>query len=360
MAPGSHGCDGGGVAGKSAAGAKSLERRVESLMRDVAELVLYQDPAAPRVDARGLPLVLISQVARSGGTLLSQLFDGHPNLLAFPHELKWGYPPKHAWPSIDPADGAIRAAGALIAGNAKNLREFNLHGYRKAPQWPDGPGLPHRWSYWRYVEVFCDEWERRAPATRRDCLDIFMGAYFSAFHQWRAVGEKRAVTAFTPGVSMAEPRPQNLSFFADYPDGLLVCLCRHPVAWFASASRHAGKYRDPDAAFALWAESARSACALQERYADRMVLLSFENLVERPRQVMAGLAQRIGVSFDEILLQPTFNGYPLPSNSSFDPKTGIDPGAIDRSAMVPAELRAKIEREQLPLYRRFCDIAQRF
>ena len=35
---------------------------------------------ASRVDVN-VPLVLISQVQRSGGTLLSQLFDGHPEVL---------------------------------------------------------------------------------------------------------------------------------------------------------------------------------------------------------------------------------------------------------------------------------------
>jgi hypothetical protein len=36
------------------------------------------------------PLVLISQIQRSGGSLLSQLLDGHPELDAHPHELKIG------------------------------------------------------------------------------------------------------------------------------------------------------------------------------------------------------------------------------------------------------------------------------
>ena len=36
------------------------------------------------------PLVLVSQIQRSGGTLLSQLFDGHPECHAHPHELKIG------------------------------------------------------------------------------------------------------------------------------------------------------------------------------------------------------------------------------------------------------------------------------
>jgi hypothetical protein len=43
------------------------------------------------------PLILISQVQRSGGSLLSQLLDGHPQLAAYPHELKIGFPTGEHW-----------------------------------------------------------------------------------------------------------------------------------------------------------------------------------------------------------------------------------------------------------------------
>ena len=45
------------------------------------------------------PLTLISQVRGCGGSLLSQLFDGHPELHVHPPELMIGYPEKHIWPS---------------------------------------------------------------------------------------------------------------------------------------------------------------------------------------------------------------------------------------------------------------------
>ena len=50
------------------------------------------------------PLVLISQIQRSGGSMLSQLFDGHPEVHAHPHELKFGYPRKYDWPPIELVD----------------------------------------------------------------------------------------------------------------------------------------------------------------------------------------------------------------------------------------------------------------
>jgi hypothetical protein len=47
------------------------------------------------------PLILISQLPRSGGSLLSQLLDGHPELLVYPWEMKIGYPSKGKWPTLD-------------------------------------------------------------------------------------------------------------------------------------------------------------------------------------------------------------------------------------------------------------------
>src|SRR5262249_29686052 len=47
------------------------------------------------------PLVPGSQIQRSGGTLLSQLFDGHPECHAHPHELTIGYPKSQIWPQLD-------------------------------------------------------------------------------------------------------------------------------------------------------------------------------------------------------------------------------------------------------------------
>ena len=143
---------------------RALKKQSDTQTGDLAALILYQDPPPHRVDVRGLPLVMISQAPRSGGTLLAQLFDGHPDLLVFPHELKWGGQIKHAWPKVDPADGPQRVAAALIASNLRNISAFNLGGYTKAPTLPAGHGMTHRWSYWRFVDDFCDEWTRRPPA----------------------------------------------------------------------------------------------------------------------------------------------------------------------------------------------------
>jgi hypothetical protein len=78
------------------------------------------------------PLALISQIQRSGGSLLSQLFDGHPELHAHPYELKTGYPKKHLWPRIDLDDSPEHWFEVLFEENViKDFRE----GYKKGPNY---------------------------------------------------------------------------------------------------------------------------------------------------------------------------------------------------------------------------------
>jgi hypothetical protein len=74
------------------------------------------------------PLALISEIQDSGGTLLSQLFDGHPELHAHPHELMIGYPEEHIWPRIDLSDGPEGWFEVLFEDI---VSEYNREGYKK-------------------------------------------------------------------------------------------------------------------------------------------------------------------------------------------------------------------------------------
>lgn len=45
-------------------------------------------------------LLLVSQIPRSGGILMSQWFDGHPQLMAHPFEIHTGFPTKSNYPIL--------------------------------------------------------------------------------------------------------------------------------------------------------------------------------------------------------------------------------------------------------------------
>ena len=76
----------------------NLNREIEKSKIDFEQLHNLNPKTVSPVTS---PLVLISQIQRSGGSLLSQLFDGHPEVHPHPHELMLGYKKKYVWPRID-------------------------------------------------------------------------------------------------------------------------------------------------------------------------------------------------------------------------------------------------------------------
>jgi hypothetical protein len=304
------------------------------------------------------PLVLISQVQRSGGTLLSQLFDGHPECHAHPGELSIGKPKKWDWPPLrldrpeewfemlfePPIDLYLREG---------YLKEKPLGGQLE----PDV--FPFVFSPRLQRSIFDRCVARREPVRERDVLDCYFTSYFNAWldNHNLYTGSKRVVTAFAPRLAM---EPQRVArYFDAYPEGTLVSIVRDPRAWYASASRHRGHYADVEDALALWRDSVRSALDAHERYPGRVLLLTFEQLVLETEPTVRRVAERIGISMSRALLEPTFNGRPIRANSTgrID-RAGILPERTDayRETLEPATL-ATIDSAAGDLYRRAAAVA---
>ncbi len=83
----------------------------------------------PELRVKSRPLILISQLPRSGGSLLCQLFDGHPQLLVYPWEMSIGYPAKINWPTLDPRAAPDHLFATLFHTDLAYLAK---KGYRKS------------------------------------------------------------------------------------------------------------------------------------------------------------------------------------------------------------------------------------
>ena len=257
------------------------------------------------------PLVLCSQIQRSGGTLLSQLFDGHPECHAHPHEIKIGWPREANWPPLD-LDRPREWFERLF--EKKALTHF-VEGYQKRGAKLEGKAHP---PYDVFPFLFLPRLQkaifdaRAAGATgERDVLDAYFTSYFNAWldNQSLYTGPKKVVTGFTPRLAMdAENREK---FFAAYPDGTLVAIVREPQSWYRSAVKYSERrFPDAETAIGLWRESTEA--ALDER----VVLVTYERLVSSTEDVMTRLAERMGIAMSPVLLEPTFNGRPIRANSA--------------------------------------------
>jgi Sulfotransferase family len=258
------------------------------------------------------PLVLISQIERSGGTLLSRLFDNHPECHAHPQELKIGYPKKWRWPALDL--GRPDTWFEMLYEN--RVVKYRKRGYWSFRPTTDDDSWPFLFSPPLQRRLFDACVSSREIRTVRDVLDCYFTSYFNAWldNHNLYTGPKKIVTGFVPRMAM---RSHNIEqFFQSYPDGLLVCIVRDPRGWYGSARRQNSRYTDVEYAVSRWASSTTVALDAQERRPDRVTVLLYEPLVRDTAAVMSRLADSIGIAMSHTLLVPTFNGQPIGANSS--------------------------------------------
>jgi hypothetical protein len=273
------------------------------------------------------PLLLCSQIQRSGGTLLLRLFDGHPCCFTHPNELRWGRP--KGWPSISLSD--VIDARRLFSHVSEGWpTRFARHGYAKDLQHVTAAGaadsarLPFLFDGMLQLEIFTEA----LPATiarQRDVLDAYLTSLFNAWLDYQRLydGPKRWVTAFEPRfLARRDGGPE--VFFADYSDGMLVTIVREPGAWLSSYRRHIPSHTT-EKALRLWTDSLEAGVRAHAKWPDRVLVLLFDDLIHRTEKVMRSLCDRMDIPFERSLLTPTFNSMDVLSNSSHSPARGIDP-----------------------------------
>lgn len=326
-------------------------------------LDVYRDPAneiaqiyklrLAHITPVNQPLLLMSQVQRSGGTLMSQLFDGHPQCHAHPDELYIGYPDKYTYPDLDIAHDPEEWFEALFE---EPLLELFSLGYKKFPdsaRYDKADIFPFFFPLNLQREIFVAVCRQLRASTQRDILDAYFTSYFNAWldYQWQQ-HPKRYITAFVPRMSM---RAENMiRFFRDYPEGRLISVIREPKGWYASSHRKKPETDpSPQASLPIWMQSAESMIANKTNYPDKVRLLSFDDLLRDTEGVMRRLAEWAGLDWHPSLTEPTFQGQPIKANTAF---RTTEYGVIDeprkRGSILPPEEAEWIDSEAKALYER--------
>lgn len=301
------------------------------------------------------PLILISQIQRSGGTLLSQLLDGHPEIHSHPSELMIGYPRKNIWPKLNLDQTPENWFQTLFED--KVIEHFR-DGYSKGKQ--SSQSFPFLFLPFIQKQIFLQLLKSNKPARHRDIFDAYMTSYFSAWLDYQnKYGTKKFVAAFTPRLTFAEDNVE--SFFEVYPEGRIISLVRDPKNWYPSAARHnpkSKKFRDIHNALNQWKENVNSILRNKQRWRECLIVLKFEDLVEKTKPVMLHLSNLLKISFSEILMVPTFNTCPIKANTSFDvEENSIIQNTLRRHTVLSREEINIIEGETRSDYEKVLDIS---
>lgn len=279
------------------------------------------------------PFILISQIQRSGGTLLSQLFDGHPECFAHPNEIKWGKPKKWDWPDHKPQKLGAKKLFRLI--HEEWIDPFAKHGfYKKSPK-KTHEEYPFVFDLRLQKSIFYMLVKHTPPLSMRSALDYYLTAFFNAWidHQNLYAPGKKFVTGFIPRLIMHE---ESLSrFFSDYPESYVISSIRHPAGWYSSAANHGyKKHGDIKNQLQFWIDSTKAILKAKKQHGDKIIVKTFEDLVKKPDQTMIEIAQHTKIEWHKTLVQPTFNSMPIQSNSHFKGVDFIDPAVADNYKQV--------------------------
>lgn len=308
------------------------------------------------------PLVLISQIQRSGGTLLSQLLDGHSELHVHPGELHIGRPDKYRWPDLD----LTATPGKIFERVREHIAiRYAREGYHKLSGAEIAANPDHRDMALPFIfsgEIQARVFEQMlpdAPFTQRQALDAYATSYFNAWLDYAGLyRDPEAVSYWVGFVArlLAEPG-QVERMFDDYPDGRMIIILRSPESWLASAQSHSEEYADTEAALRLWDDAHRRAMTIVSGRPTTTRLIRFEQLVGDTEGCMRALAKFLGVNFENSMLTPTFNRIPIASNSSFGAGYGIDRSSVDRADHLDAVTRKMVRHRTGDLFRKLGAIA---
>lgn len=261
------------------------------------------------------PVVLISQVQRSGGTLLSQLLDDHSQVANYPGELKFGPDvPEDRWPTVDFARSFESTFRCL---QDHRLGKLVQEGFTKSTN--DPRRYPFVFFPTLHRTLFLHACSVAKPATPRALFNIYFSTFFSAWLNCRtSIRKAKVVTAFAPRLASSEKDMH--MFFADYPDGRLIQVLRDPRSWLLSAKRHRRTRKrslsDEDLMRA-WSVSTASMIRNRRSYGASVVIVPFERLITDTGAVMQSVCGQLGLEHEPALNSPTFNGDATIANSSF-------------------------------------------
>lgn len=327
------------AAARAAAGAWS--EAVWSLAGSAGPLALAADEIEHAFAIASRP-VFIFGVHRSGTTLTRDLLDHHPALSVLPAEGTMFTNFEWHLSRLKP-DGWMRYLGCEWLRRLANP-------INQQPYWLLGRSSEEDSPYVGFARALMAWWP---------LVEARIGARITA---WPLVAIALAYAHCTAGFGAASPllrwvekTPANEHFLprlmTEFPEAKLIHVVRHPFAVYASHRRAA-----QDSARALGDESRilhqmhrsyRVAAARSlEPASDSYLLVRYEDLLADTAASVQRMATFLGIPMLRVMMRPTANGLPTPSNSSFDVDAAA--GRLNRRrAGDPAALLTRRDRERV-------------
>ncbi len=253
-------------------------------------------------------LIMLSAMYENGGNTTHRILDGHPELFVYPFESQVGtsvvndylstyVPFRYRWPEF-PIQGTPESDYELFFDEEMKVMLR----------------VPER-SKFRHADMKIKESDRKAaflgfmkdkPRTRANLVEAYFRSTFEAWTNVTRTGLEKAYVGYNP-VQVLDTE----KILADFPtNGHILHVIRNPYSGYADTKKRPFPLSLERYTW-TWTYSQLLALTYAEKYPDAFTIVKFEDLVADPKAETTRLAARLGISWSETMLYPSWNGQKL-------------------------------------------------
>jgi hypothetical protein len=249
-------------------------------------------------------LLMISAMYENGGNTTQRLLDGHPELISYPFESQPGtkyvqdhltslYPVKYRWP-VFPLSGSPADDYETIIDEECKVR-------LKTPQS----------SKFRDTALQLDDRERKRlfvafmenrPRTRANLVEAFFRASAEAWTDRTRSDRERVYVGYSPIIGVDADK-----IVEDLPHAHVLNVVRNPWSAYGDTKKRAVPLSIAHY-MTGWTVHQHAALAFSRKYADRVHVVRYEDLVGDPVATLSRVLAKAGTGSSPTLARPSWNG----------------------------------------------------
>jgi hypothetical protein len=143
------------------------------------------------------------------------------------------------------------------------------------------------------------------PRNRANLLEAFFRSTFDSWKNVQRTGREKAYLGYSPVMVLDTEK-----IFADFPAGQIIHVVRNPYSGYADTKKRPFPLSLERYTW-TWNLCQHMALTYAERYPNRFHILRFEDLVADIPGAMSKLCDKLGLSFADSCLYPSWNGMKL-------------------------------------------------
>lgn len=249
-------------------------------------------------------MLMISAMYENGGNTTHRFLDGHPELYVYPFESQLGnarqadflsslYPFKYRYPDFPMGHSAGEYYEMFFDEEYKTVaRNPNASKFRNADF-----KIDEKLRKQAFVEII-----EKQGTSRGNLVAAFFEATFRSWLNLNKSGREVAYVGYSPVIGFDADR-----ILSDFKQGHVIHVVRNPWSAFADTIKRPFPLSIERYSW-TWAMMQHHALVFAAKFPDRFHILRFEDLVADRRGTLGKLANQLGISWDDSLLEPSWNG----------------------------------------------------